>query len=53
MLKYRTPQGETGTILLTYWTPAAGEYASLPADQQAVIISKIGRRMTSFAEASP
>jgi hypothetical protein len=29
-LKYRTPQGETGNILLTYWTPIGGKDASLP-----------------------
>ncbi|HEY5067964.1 MAG TPA: hypothetical protein VIJ04_24450 [Xanthobacteraceae bacterium] len=33
-LKYRTTQGETGTMLLTYWTPMAGGYTSLPKDQQ-------------------
>ena len=23
-MQYRTAQGETGTILLTYWTPMSG-----------------------------
>ncbi|MFZ3350796.1 MAG: hypothetical protein WA268_08010 [Xanthobacteraceae bacterium] len=37
-LKYRTTQGETGTMLLTYWTPMAGGYTLLPPDQQNSII---------------
>jgi len=39
-LKYRTPQGETGNMLLTYWTPMAGKDASIPPDQQAAIIQQ-------------
>jgi hypothetical protein len=39
-LKYRTTQGETGTILLTYWTPMSGKEASLPPDQLAEIIKE-------------
>ncbi len=37
-LKYRTTQGETGSIFATYWTPAAGNYTSLPPEQQATMI---------------
>jgi hypothetical protein len=33
-MEYRTAQGETGKILLTYWTPMSG---SLPPDQRATI----------------
>jgi len=36
-MQYRTPQGETGTILLTYWTPMSGRASSLPPDQRATI----------------
>ena len=36
-MQYRTAQGETGTILLTYWTPMSGRESSLPADQRAAI----------------
>ena len=36
-MKYRTAQGGTGTILLTYWTPTSGHESSLPSDQQATI----------------
>ncbi len=36
-LKYRTTQGETGTIDLTYWTPSSGKYESLRSDQQETI----------------
>jgi hypothetical protein len=39
-LKYRTTQGETGTILLTYWTPMSGKGTSLPPDQLAAIIKE-------------
>ena len=35
-MRYRTAQGETGTILLTYWTPSGLE-SSLPPDQRATI----------------
>jgi hypothetical protein len=37
MLKYRTAEGETGNIQMTYWTPGSGNYTSLPPDQQARI----------------
>jgi hypothetical protein len=37
MMEYRTAQGETGKILLTYWTPMSGRESSLPPDQQAGI----------------
>jgi len=37
MMKYRTAQGETGTIVLTYWTPMSGRESSLPPDQRATI----------------
>jgi hypothetical protein len=36
-MKYRTSQGETGTILLTYRTPMSGRESSLPPDQRATI----------------
>ena len=36
-MQYRTPQGETGTILLNYWTPMSGGESSLPPDQRAAI----------------
>lgn len=36
-MQYRTAQGETGTIVLTYWTPMRGHDSSLPPDQQATI----------------
>jgi hypothetical protein len=36
-LQYRTAQGETGTIMLTYWTPMSGHETSLPPDQRATI----------------
>jgi hypothetical protein len=36
-MEYRTAQGETGTILLTYWTPMSGRESSLPPDQRATI----------------
>lgn len=39
-LKYRTAQGETGTILLTYWTPLSGKETSLEPDQLATIIEQ-------------
>jgi hypothetical protein len=38
-LQYRTVQGTTGKMLLTYWTPLSGKDASLPPDQQATIIA--------------
>lgn len=34
LLEYRTAQGETGAIALTYWKPMA---SSLPPDQRAAI----------------
>jgi hypothetical protein len=37
-LKYRTTQGETGAILLTYWTPISGKETSLPPDQLATMV---------------
>ena len=36
-MQYRTARGETGTILLTYWTPMSGRESSLPPDQRATI----------------
>jgi hypothetical protein len=36
-MKYHTAQGETGTILLTYWTPTSGRESSLSPDQWAII----------------
>jgi hypothetical protein len=36
-MQYRTAQGETGTIHLTYWTPMSGRESSLPPDQRAAI----------------
>ena len=36
-MQYRTAQGETGTILLSQWTPMSGRETSLPPDQQATI----------------
>src|SRR5260370_4244153 len=36
-MQYRTAQGETGTIMLTYWTPMSGRESSLPPDQRATI----------------
>ncbi len=35
--QYRTAQGKTGTMLLTYWTPIVG---SLPPDQRTSIAQK-------------
>ena len=36
-MQYRTAQGETGTIFLTYWTPMSGRESSLRPDQRATI----------------
>ena len=36
-MQYRTVQGETGNIVLTYWTPISGHMTSLPSGQQASI----------------
>jgi hypothetical protein len=36
-MNYRNAQGETGRILLTYWTPMSGHETSLPTDQEASI----------------
>jgi hypothetical protein len=36
-MQYRTFQGETGKIVLTYWTPMSGHMTSLPPEQQASI----------------
>src|ERR1700726_2085747 len=36
-MQYRTAQGETGNILLPYWTPMSGRESSLPPDQRATI----------------
>jgi hypothetical protein len=36
-MRYRTAQGETGIILLTYWTPMSGRVSSLPPDQRATM----------------
>ena len=36
-MQYRTAQGETGNILLNYWTPMSGHESSLPLDQRATI----------------
>src|SRR5262249_18770203 len=35
-MEYRNAQGETGTILLTYWTPVSGHQTSLAPDQKAL-----------------
>jgi hypothetical protein len=37
LMQYRTAQGETGNITLTYWKPMSGEETSLPPDQQATV----------------
>ena len=37
-MQYRTAQGETGTIMLTYWTPMSGLWSSLPPDQRSTIV---------------
>ena len=37
MMKYRNAQGETGTIVLTYWTPMSGQEAAPSPDQQELI----------------
>ena len=37
MMQYRTAQGETGKIVLTYWTPMSARVSSLPPDQRATI----------------
>jgi hypothetical protein len=37
MMQYRTAQGETGTLSMTYWTPMSGRESSLPPDQRATI----------------
>lgn len=34
---YRDAEGRTGTLLLNFWTPMSGEYASAPQDQQDAI----------------
>jgi hypothetical protein len=36
-MEYRTAQGDTGKVLLTYWTPMSGHETSLPPDQRATI----------------
>jgi hypothetical protein len=36
-MKYRTAQGKTGTILLTYWTPMSGPESSLSPDKRAAV----------------
>ena len=36
-MQYRTAQGETGMITLTYWTPMSEHETSLPPDQRATI----------------
>jgi hypothetical protein len=37
MIKYRSAQGETGIVDLTYWSPMSGQATSLPSGQQATI----------------
>ncbi len=37
-MKYRTDQGETGTIMLTLWSPTSSQYSSLPPDQRATTV---------------
>jgi hypothetical protein len=37
-MQYRTEQGETGKILLTYWTPMSGRESSLAPEQRATIV---------------
>lgn len=36
-MQYRTIQGKTGKVVLTYWTPMSGHMTSLPPEQQASI----------------
>lgn len=36
-IKYRTDSGETGSMLLTYWSPISSRYTSLSASQQEAI----------------
>jgi hypothetical protein len=44
MMKYRSAQGETGAIVLTYSTPMSGHRTSLPPDQKATI-AKVGQQL--------
>jgi len=37
MMRYSRNKDETGTIVLTYWTPMSGWESSLPPDQRAAI----------------
>jgi hypothetical protein len=37
MLKYRNAQGETGSVLLTYWSPTSDQYDALTPDQKATM----------------
>lgn len=36
-MQYRTAQGETGDIVLNYWTPMSGQESSLPPHQRATM----------------
>jgi hypothetical protein len=36
-VRYRAENGETGNILLTYWTPMSGRTSLLPTEQRAII----------------
>jgi hypothetical protein len=44
-MQYRTAQGETGAIILTYWTPMSSRYSSLPPDQQAFLSTEVDQRV--------
>ena len=37
LIQYRTAQGETGNITLTYWKPMSEEETSLPPDRQTTV----------------
>ncbi len=43
-MTYRNVRGETGNILLTYWSPVIGQKTSLPIDQQE-FFSKLDQEM--------
>ena len=43
-MKYHTAQGETGAIILTYWTPMSGHQTSLPPDQKE-LFTKIDQQL--------
>jgi len=43
-MHYRTAQGETGTIFLTYWTPMSGQWESLLSPDQRAIIAQLDQQ---------